>query len=1070
MKRILLALCILLPLTAHAQKRHEYTFDFTKPAELNPPVIVDEEDYNGAEYSLRNTVLKSSDGMVTVTFIGRDEDGRGGVLKTGWLDEQTQLYDHFLFIARGGNMVVTGNGVQLDSLIFSASSFVGNLKLLSPEGVGLIDARNESWFSNGATGITELVYTNYGQVPNIRQFTVIYRSPMDVLVPVTVTPADKAEVHSIETIELSYADPVKLGANAKFELTGPRGFNPVLMDAQVVGKKVVLSLPDGVTIDESTVSRRGTYTLTIAAESIIGDDEDGYYNKKTTYTFKVVEAFNKFEKISVWPDDQVEQVTEIPNGIVVGFPTEIGKFSADDIKLVDREGTTIRTLKAQWLQEEEYTDEYPYYKHDKDIYTFVKFVFTGSKTAAVKATGIYHLTVPEGFIWNNNYDADAEDEGTSNGALFNPEFSIEYNVNGVVYPSDEVLQAAKDLLAITGAGYPAANSPSRLELARLVEEGIGADAVFEEAMAAFYAETLIEMPKDGYYLLSAVGSDGQEVFISYENGKVGLTKNVDDAAHLLAAVNTDDGTLVFETPDHKFLKQMMPTGTNVSEAKGKANKLTFSRLILKDDNGHDIYTPQQLFGLWSISGIIGTNDEQQDIIAYTLVNLQTLSFATDRDKSLRYFSTTETNAFRLTETNEPIPAATYTLDPASGTSLEALQRIVITFTNINEVSVVENAKSLITLVGTNTLKYNPTKVNLIEGKKNQYLLYFEDVKAGNFTLTIPKGTFTWTFDSRKANIQEITASYIVKSGIDFNFDYEIRHRIYYPDLPLIDIPMRDQDLGSFHLFINEKTPFIPDTNREITITDLDLYKVIARGHLEQDPSYNNPDYPEATALRFVLDEPRTITPGSIPPDVYQYNFFEGCMGDENFGKWLKDPQSISKRDCHVNNYLYPMFTLDNDRANLVFSPKAGPSAAFITSLSDVVISFPYYQKVEIVGENTVKAVNTLYNDEIVSALEPVEGSKNSFRFTSTEPLRAGLEEGEYLLTIPKAMFKCGESDIVPFYQDLKVYYYGKGGGDIVDGIEAAPQSDIIFDLSGRRVKDISKSGVYIINGKKVLVK
>ena len=104
MKRVLLPLFLLLPLLASAQKRHEYTFDFTNPLGLLPKVELQDPDYNGAEISLQNTVFKTADGMVSVSFKGRDEDGRGGVFKTGWMDETTGLYDHFLFIARGGRI------------------------------------------------------------------------------------------------------------------------------------------------------------------------------------------------------------------------------------------------------------------------------------------------------------------------------------------------------------------------------------------------------------------------------------------------------------------------------------------------------------------------------------------------------------------------------------------------------------------------------------------------------------------------------------------------------------------------------------------------------------------------------------------------------------------------------------------------------------------------------------------------------------------------------------------------------------------------------------------------------
>ncbi len=1063
MKRVTFALLITLPLLSYAQKRNEYTFDFTKPETLNPPVLIDQdEDFNGKEVSFQNTVLKSDDGLVSVSFKGREEGSMGGALQTGWPKEDG-TFDHYLFIIRGGGMVVsTANGITLDSLIFSTDSYVGNLKLLSPEGVGRVEARNESWYGLGAEGITELVYQNYGQNPKIGAFTVIYRSPMDVLEPVRVTPAPQTEVHRIETIELSYAQAVKIGTVAKFELTGPRGFNPVLLSAQVVGNKVLLTLPDGVTIDESNEARRGTYTLTMAENSVIGDDADGYYNKKTVYTFNVVEAYNKFEVASIWPDGQVEQVTEIPNGIVVGFASEIGKFSADELKLFNRDGSTIRTLKAQWLEESEYTEDAPYYKHDRDIYSFVKFAFSGDKTAAVKATGIYHFTIPEGFIWNNEYDATVEDEGISEGARFNPELTIEYNVNGVVYPSDEVLQAAKDLLAVTGAGYPAAESPARLALQKLVDEGIGADAVFEEAMAAFYAETDIEMPSAGYYLLSAVDPNGKEVYLCYEENSIGLTYDVEDAVHLLATLN-EDATIVFETPDHKYLKQMMPAMSNVTAAKGKSNNLTFTRLVLKDEEGQDLFSPKQLFGLWSINGIVATNDEGADITAYTLVNLGSLAFETSRDKSLRYFSATQTNAFRLTETDAPIPSVNYAFNPASGSSLETLYRIEIAFTNVDEVIISNDAKSLISLNGSNAVKYSPNQIVAVEGSKNKFQFSFEDVRAGSYSLVIPKGTFTWTYDERTVAIPEISASYTVKSGIDFKYDFQTAHTIYYHSSPNLHSYNRDVDLGNFILSMQGNVK-LGISNKPVKIMDVYEQFTFKQGRLIP---YSDPDYPDYTMLKFVLDEP--ITEGSLEPGKYCFVVDAGTFGDENYAKWLQDPQSISKSECHVNHVINPIININNDRVNIQLSPD---NLTDITRLSQVTITLPYHENVEIPENKTIVARNYDYDNPhtITTQIDRVEGTTNQFRFTSDEVLRfsENADARRYSLVIPKGFFTCGTVSI-PSYDDTMFFYYASGVPDAIDTITTDQQSEAIYDLAGRRVKDTRKAGIYIVGGRKVVV-
>lgn len=1067
MKRVTFALLITIPLLSHAQKRNEYTFDFTKPETLNPPVLIDQvEDFNGKEVSFQNIVLKSDDGLVSVSFKGREEGSMGGALQTGWPKEDG-TFDHYLFIIRGGGMVVsTANGITLDSLIFSTDSYVGNLKLLSPEGVGRVEARNESWYGLGAKGITELVYQNYGQNPKIGAFTVIYRSPMDILEPIKMTPANNANIHSIREFVLTFPKPVKIGTEAEFKLIGPKGFNSInnkdgdnKLVAKANGNTVIISIPESISIDESIESKRGTYTLTIGKESIITDDSDGFYNPELKYTFNVVEAFDKYEFDMVWPDPAIN--VEKIDTIVLRFPTEIGKFSADELKLVDRSGNIVRSLQAKWLEENEYTAERPFYKNDIDIYNYVQLVFSGEKHAPVKASGIYYLTIPEGFIWNNKYDPTAEDGGVAIGARFNPEINIEYNVNGVEYPTEEVLHRADSLLSMTGAGYPAADSKARVALQALVDEGIGGNAVFEEAMAAFYAETNITMPADGYYLLSAVPSEGDELYVSYDHSKIGLTSDVEEAAHLLATVN-EDGTLVFMTPDNKYLTQLMPAGANVSEAPGKMNNLTFARLSLKDDEGNDLYTPEQLFGLWSINGIVATNDEGEDITAYTLVNLQSKTFGTDRDKSLRYFSEAQTNAFRLTETDAPIPDVSYFLSPDDGSEMESLYYITLTFGNdANDVKLID--MSGIVLKGTSTRQYTPTS---IANDGRQFIFYFDDVAAGTYTLSIPKGAFTYTYnDTKTVEIKAISATYRVNNSAAFLEDFLYKHSTYFYEYPNIDTFVRDVDLNNFSLVIYDKETYGLDVNKAVRITDPSGSEEFARGHLVFDDEFVDEYGTPITHMVLVLDE--AIQYGTLPPQTYCYNIPAGTFGDSNFAEWLKDPQNKRKGDCHVNAHLTPMISVDNDRANIIFNPQQITS--HISKLSDITITFPYFENVDINGQNNIEVLERYTGRTINTSVIRVEGTNNKFTFASDEILTADTSNGGYMILIPLNFFKAGDYTF-PSARDMELFYYAQGGGgDAIDTITTDQQSETIYDLAGRRVKDTRKAGIYIVGGRKVVV-
>ena len=50
-------------------------------------------------------------------------------------------------------------------------------------------------------------------------------------------------------------------------------------------------------------------------------------------------------------------------------------------------------------------------------------------SAALTANGTYTITVPEGYIYNNYYDSEAEDKGISMGATYNPAFTLTFTVS-----------------------------------------------------------------------------------------------------------------------------------------------------------------------------------------------------------------------------------------------------------------------------------------------------------------------------------------------------------------------------------------------------------------------------------------------------------------------------------------------------------------------------------------------------------------------------------------------------------------------------------------------------------------
>jgi hypothetical protein len=54
--------------------------------------------------------------------------------------------------------------------------------------------------------------------------------------------------------------------------------------------------------------------------------------------------------------------------------------------------------------------------------------------------------------------------------------------------------------------------------------------------------------------------------------------------------------------------------------------------------------------------------------------------------------------------------------------------------------------------------------------------------------------------------------------------------------------------------------------------------------------------------------------------------------------------------------------------------------------------------------------------------------------------------------------------------ELPEYYITVNNTTTIEGVDAEVEEDVIYDLSGRRITEITNSGIYIVNGKKVLVK
>lgn len=134
----------------------------------------------------------------------------------------------------------------------------------------------------------------------------------------------------------------------------------------------------------------------------------------------------------------------------------------------------------------------------------------------------------------------------------------------------------------------------------------------------------------------------------------------------------------------------------------------------------------------------------------------------------------------------------------------------------------------------------------------------------------------------------------------------------------------------------------------------------------------------------------------------------------------------------------------------------------LTSIDEMTIEFNqevscYAEAFYVTGPNGEEYYFTNSYDESIPY--------NSIRIITDTPLTAA---GEYTVYITNVYVMGSWEDSIN-----EMYTFKFDGSSITSGIEDVEtenSEDAIFDITGRRVKEINKAGIYIINGKKVIVK
>lgn len=142
-----------------------------------------------------------------------------------------------------------------------------------------------------------------------------------------------------------------------------------------------------------------------------------------------------------------------------------------------------------------------------------------------------------------------------------------------------------------------------------------------------------------------------------------------------------------------------------------------------------------------------------------------------------------------------------------------------------------------------------------------------------------------------------------------------------------------------------------------------------------------------------------------------------------------------------------------------------PAEGTVESLEYIIVTFtrdinPYGDAI----------INNAAGEQIATATmgynNPVTGAElgwNQVVYTLTEAIT---EAGTYTVVLPEGIIYCNNM-LAPEY----TFTFTVGGEATgIDGIDAENGEQVIFDITGRRIEAITAPGIYIVNGKKVVIK
>lgn len=932
MKYLSLLLFFLFSLSSFADtQERKTTFDFTNPQSLYPSIIPGTNAGDEVSVTDKTFCPGINDQSVKLSFI------KGDIKVGASVATSNEYYNYvtFLYVSRTTKLVFDGGNNYITSIHFKGLN-VGDIL---PTTEGNYDVHSMTWTDNNSVPSNHRVeFEVDGESwPKLTHIEITYQKPMDTLVPTDFSIADGSSIYSFKDFAVTMSQPLKeYNKSNPIIIKGQKWIPEQEVSVAIDGNVATLSVPAEIVkpIDKDV----DVLDVTIPAGALVA--EDGTYNKALHYSFKLVRKVDSFEFTSISPEQgKIESLQNID----LTFPTACHIDAQDKDVYLYKNGAQVDKMKVEKT-------------NNNVVRLSTEFAYT--------EPAIYEVKLPKGLICDYNYDADAADKGLSKNMTYNPETTLRYNVGNYMTAEDSLklkqpvfdaiakrdaaVKKAKDYIALVGVGYPAADANSRTNLqvsldANPVQEtyDVSIDDIdgqvttwndkttaIESAITAFVAESNVAMPSVGkYYTIANVAKDGSKLYLAYDKGAVSLTSKASKAMAFLYE-KQEDGNFTFATPDHAYLHVLKPD-TEEANAYQFTNANSVTKTYDKDVNGLAVakfaaegVDAADVFGLMSIHGTIGYILEGKNNVpkpGYSTVNTAEQVAYLDKDNKAS-FTDGLSSAFIFTESEKPediIPEVEYALTPASGTTVESLTTVTIAFDNISDVTC--NKESVVLTKSGSQAGVTPVNVDRSDDGKS-FTFHFKNVENGTYTLVMKNGAFTYMFKDKTVTVDEITSTITVTKGYDFIYNYNdgsasMGQYLGSKTGNLIDFPI-DQ-IGI--LGLSQQYGHINiDGTKTIQLVEYPSGNIVLTGHFDVENLQDVYMSDGKTLVECIAwFKPDTeIDYSKLDRIHYQYVIPAATYGDANFGKYLKDNNSVSKSDCRVNGKYVIDVYIDNNATGI----------------------------------------------------------------------------------------------------------------------------------------------------------